>query len=209
MIRYQDIDTRSAIARVLAVLDQANDQEIISGCTWYNSANDYVTQLWAEFGHQVPIIAGVLSALSPGANWARNKKDTRSILEEGTRAIVATYNKNKIKALDILTGARAPDQALGTRKTGAFYLNILHPNFNTRVTIDRHSARCAHGYNLTPDQAIYYANTDRKYQVTEEVYQEACHQVPDLLWHQVQAITWLVYRRVYIPDRYKYHYQVP
>jgi hypothetical protein len=206
MIRYQDINTRSSIDRVLAVLEQATNQDIKDGCTWYNQANDYIRQLSAEFGHQVPIVAGVLSALSPGANWVRNQHDTRSILEEGAGAIVATYGANKRKAIDILIGTRTPEEALGTRKTGAFYQNLLHPNSNTRVTIDRHSSRCAHGYNLTPDQAILFANTDKKYQVTESIFQEATNQVPELFWHQVQAITWLVYRRVYVPERYHHLY---
>lgn len=199
MIRYQDIDINQASDRVLVVLDQASDQDIINGCTWYNRALDYARSLSEEYQITVEQSAGVISALSPGVNWHRNMADARSILASGARAIVGTYNRNKNKAIGISAGHLVPDQVLGTKKTGAFYLNILHPDINTRVTIDRHSARCAHGYHLTPDQSIYYANTDRKYQVSEAIYHLASDRASGvLLSHQLQAITWLVYRRVYV-----------
>ena len=204
-IRYQDLNIENGKQSILHILSLATKQEISNGLTWYNRAHEFCIQLASNYDLSLGETAGIIAALSPGTHWQQNMIDSVNLLTSGLDAKVTTYNRNKYKAWAISQGILDPYDALSQGKNGidkktfCFWLNLVGPNTAGRVTIDRHSSRVAYGYNLSADIAIYYSNTPKKYKACELAYNEASRDANiALLPHQIQAITWLTYRRLYV-----------
>ncbi len=204
-IYAKNFDQESMGANLEAIFSAATKQEIQEGRDWYNQAHKFAHGLAQKYDRSVESVIGIISSLSPETKYSKNIEDAQKMLETGTEAVVTTYDKNRDKALKILDGDLDAHEHFSNvvNKTAAFYHNILRPNESGRVTIDRHSARVIHGYYLTGDEAIYYSNTPAKYRASQKVYQDVAAE-HDLLPHQLQAITWLAYRRTIVPDRYQY-----
>lgn len=202
-IYARDYSLESMTDLILALLEQSSQEDINTGMQWYSIARGLVDRLAVKSGRSVETIIGVMSALSPETNWSQNVKDTIALLED-SKAIVTTYDGNRDKALRIKSGRLDAHDHYSTNwiKTAAFYSNILEPDVDYRVTIDRHSARVAHGYHLSGNEAIYYCNTQLKYAKTEHSFRLAATE-NGYLAHQLQAITWLTYRRLFVADRYR------
>lgn len=201
----KNFDKGAMGANLEAIFSAATKQEIQQGRDWYHQANKFAKGLAKKYNRSVESVIGIISALSPETKYSQNIEDAQALIERGADAVVTTYDKNRDKALKILDGQLDAHEhfTAATNKTAAFYFNILQPASAERVTIDRHSARVTHGYYLTADDAIYYSNTPAKYVATQEVYKEIASK-HDLLPHQLQAITWLTYRRTIVPERYQY-----
>ena len=205
MIRYQDLDIDKGKRAILAMLELSTKKEIDAGRQWYSIAHNFARAIAQNYGIDIARSAGIIAALSPGVDWHKNQIDTIRVLESGNDAIVSTYGRNKQKAIGILSGALQCPGALGTKKTFAFWHNITRPDDITRVTIDRHAARVAWGVTLHPDAAIKYANTDAKYRASEKAYILAASDA-GILPHQLQAIVWLAYRRLYVTRKGTRHH---
>lgn len=195
-IRYQDINVEEAAARILELLEYANTEEIEDGKTWYKRANKFAEAAAVCFKTNLHKAAGIIAALSPACSWERNMIDATRILEHGSKAKVSTYKANKRKALAILYDKGSPADFLGDAKVAAFYENIVNPTSADRVTIDRHAIRIAINWFMTAEEAIYYANTPKKYERIEAAYKVAA-EAAGLQPSQLQAITWLTYRRLF------------
>ncbi len=228
----KNFDLNAMGDNLVAILEQSTSQEIKSGRSWYSDCNKLVGRLAKKYDHNIQTVTGILASLSPETNFSQNVKDTIGLLTNGDNAIVTTYEKNRIKALKILSGELDihDHYSQAITKTAGFYFNILQPlditrvtidrhssrvvhgyyltgsesrfYYNTRVTIDRHSSRVVHGYYLTGSESRFYYNTRAKYQKTEGIYFSIAEKY-DLLPQQLQAITWLTYRRLIVPARYK------
>jgi hypothetical protein len=61
---------------------------------------------------------------------------------------------------------------------------------------------------MTDDQAIYYCNTPRKYEVIEDAYRAVAEKI-GIYPQQVQAITWLAYKRQYGRHGTERSYEIP
>lgn len=196
--KYFDLD--SITTNIIGVLEQATEQEIEDGRDWYHQALSFSCEQAKSFKIPVKTVTAVISAISPESKWALNMERTIEILDKQEQAIVTTYDQNKSKALKFLYGSLVPDISYGLDywpKTGAFYQNIQYPKQANRVTLDRHSLRIAHGYYLTAQESIYYGNTRAKYTKTEQVYKSLASRL-GYLPNQLQAITWLTYRRIFL-----------
>lgn len=200
-IYARDYSLESMTDNIQALLEQSSQEDINTGTKWYSNARGLVGRLSSKYNYPIETVIGVLSALSPETGWSQNVKDTIGLLEDNN-AIVSTYDRNRDKALDIKSGRLDAHSHYSQHwiKTAAFYTNILEPSANYRVTIDRHSARIAHGYYLTGQEAIYYCNTRAKYTKTEFAFRHVAA-ANGYLCQQLQAITWLAYRRLFVSKR--------
>jgi thermostable 8-oxoguanine DNA glycosylase len=86
---------------------------------------------------------------------------------------------------------------LNGNKISSFYLNLLHPNKETRVTIDRHAIACMTQKvdDVKPLEDGQYSMTDKQYVSFEQVFKDVSDEL-NLCAHQVQAITWVSYRKL-------------
>lgn len=176
----------------------ASPDEIIRGSSWYDHAHQYALALAEKHDTNLAIAAGVISALSPGTTWERNLLDASAVFTMGDDATVSSYGRNKRKALALINGDLAPDNAFSTAgyKTLQFWRNICAPDVAGPVTIDRHCTRAALGSDLHPSEAIKWSKHPRKYERIQLAYQLASDDI-GLLPHQLQAIVWLVFRRLF------------
>ena len=95
---------------ILAVFFSASAAELCEGKEWYANANAYACALAIQYNIHVETAAGVIAALSPNNRWTRNLIDAEALIKvyshggDPRDVKVATFNKNKAKAIAILEG---------------------------------------------------------------------------------------------------------
>src|SRR6478609_970868 len=189
---------KNSIGRFYAL---ATPEEIEEGLQWYKEAHFYTLNMASIYSRTQEQVTGVLAAFSPQTDWLINKDFTERYLSN-PKARISSRDKH-IKADNILklNCSKAIHDALAFRdkafKTKAFYMNILYPTKETTVTIDRHAIACCiqHPTNTHALSDAFGKLTKAQYEFFVEAYKQVAYQ-KGLLPHQLQAITWTVYRRV-------------
>jgi len=176
--------------RILKVWEARTEQEEAHGREWYAEANVMVREMAKRYRVKTDIVAGVLAVLSPGRVWEANLLDTHRVLTAhyAGRALplVGTYGRRNMEKAERLLAGNAwldvvPDTSVKVR---AFRACILDPGCDL-VVVDRHASRMAIGRE-TPD-GLYQVVADCIAAVASEL---------GLVPHQLQAVTWLVWRRM-------------
>lgn len=188
---------------ILAVFFNATDLETINGADWYPTANNAALIMAERYRVSLEIAAGVIAALSPNNRWERNLTDADSMIRAysigGHNAAdsikVGTYNANKIKALSILSGDNCL-QILGGLKVRAFYDCIIGGD---SVCIDGHAYAIWKGERIPTTQTPKI--TPKIYDSIVADYRQAARVInlilkADYSAAQVQAITWIAWRRM-------------
>ena len=184
-----------------AVYRSATAAERRKGSQWYLTAQSQARRLAARYELPLSTSVGVIAALSPGLEWLANLVDAERLIQafmaDDEPPIVGVYGRrNRDKALAIL-GGNDPADILGGLKVRSFYTNILQPNNPDPVTVDRHAYCLAHGIRSersgSASKDVYL--TPARYRETAEVYREISREL-GLLPNQLQAITWLVWKRL-------------
>jgi len=176
--------------RILKVWDARTEQEETHGREWYREAGRLVREMARRYRVKTEIVAGVLAVLSPGRVWEANLLDTHRVLTAhyAGRALplVGTYGRrNMEKAERLLAGDAWLDVVPETSvKVRAFRACILDPGCDL-VVVDRHASRMAIGRE-TPD-GLYDVVAAAIAAVASEL---------GLVPHQLQAVTWLTWRRM-------------
>lgn len=188
---------------ILAVFFSASDFETISGAKWYETAQNAAATIAARYSVSADIVAGVIAALSPNNRWERNLRDADNLIgahtlggySDALEVKTSTYNQNKIKALTILEGA-APLEVLGGLKVRAFYSCIIGGD---DVCIDGHAYAIWRGERISTSStpkisAKLYGSIVADYvKATDTINKALGGQYQPF---QIQAITWLAWRRL-------------
>ncbi len=200
--RWQDIDVDKAAASVKNIYDLATSDQLHNGRQWYTTAHCFLSDVAADYSAPFAAVAGAFSALSVGNKLSQNCRDLFALLDMGERANVATYKRQKIKALAMLSGSD-PRLELGKLKTRSFWENIIRPDIAGRVTIDRHAVRVCWAKLTAQDVSNgRYASTAKKYGQWELAYTQAAAKI-GILPHEAQAVCWLVFRDNFLAPRYR------
>lgn len=192
-------NTDQYVSNIVKMYDLASDDDLEIGRSWYQQASRFCQTLADNYDRSLAAVAGIMSALSPSTSYEQNIIDTVNVIAGQDHETVSTYGKQHVKALEIRDEGIDPALVMGQNKTAAFWLNIVNPTTNGRVTVDRHSARVAVDVNMTADESYFYINTPAKYQVLENAYKLAAGKI-GVLPHVLQAITWLTYRRLFVTN---------
>jgi hypothetical protein len=170
---------KDKIINIIKTLDATNYQASLD---WYFILHDYAKSLAERNGLTVIQTAGIISALSPMVMFTTNLRDAERFCATRSIANLATYKKQRMKALEII-GAKSEKEVLkilGGNKTKAFFLNILKPETSQECTIDTHMIKFFGFKNITSKR---YADASASIQnVAKEL---------DLMPHQVQALIWV------------------
>jgi hypothetical protein len=164
-------------------LRRATPQEWSEGLQWYDATGQWLRELADATGHPFETVVGVFATLSPGTSLKRNMFEASAMLQ-GVEIQYSTYGTQVSKAREILAGTRSPVPT--GQKVMSFYLNLLGDG--SAVTVDRHALRVA---GLKGDKVL----TPKQYNALAQAYHKVAKR-RKLKGYQVQAITWLVYRRV-------------
>ena len=191
--------------QITKLFEYATGPEITEGEAWYNQAHEIAKLLAAKFYTPLPKVVGILAALSPATNWQQNVADTHNLLLAYSRGInpnevvVTTYGGNKQKAIRILRMESSDQADVETlllhksriNKTTCFFRNILHPDRDDVVTIDRHAIRIALGNGPEVDSICM---TEKRYRTISEAYRIAAGDL-EVNAVALQAVVWCVFRR--------------
>jgi hypothetical protein len=201
LYKHEVLTLRKCVNSIIRFYNLASPIELREGIEWYDIANQYCKELAARFDISVQQVAGIIAVFSPQAGWAENKRYAISFLVNPgnrLRSLVQHIKAKKILRLkseaDIYNAQSVGNEAF---KTKSFLLNILNPDINTGVTIDRHAiAVCTQN----PDNVFALDNSYAKYTKAQYDFFQSCYVSAatslDILPHQLQAITWLTYRRI-------------
>ena len=187
---------------IQAVLDLASAGEIAHGHRWYQLANDAAVALADRYEIKEHTAAGVIAALSPRNNWDRNLIDAENLIaayvaggaEAAAEVKCCTFGKNKQKAIEILVWSAEFLQVceiLAGPKTTEFFRCIIG---ETDVCIDGHAYAIWFGDRIpvgkTPKIGVNLRRQIKKdyLAVAKKNYMSG---------EQLQAITWLAYRRLH------------
>ena len=193
--RYKsDHFVKGSYQNILAYMTIADAETIEEGMQWYDNAHIIGEQVSSLLVYDDPKYGiGILSALSPNMEWGDNIEQAMLFTSTGW-ANMQTADNNA-KAEKIANGAD-PLTVLGGEKVRAFYQAILTPNADTTPVVDRHAM--AVYCNYIPDkaelkQAMGNARVMRRIQ---SAYTTAHGYYPEFDRHAIQAITWILQRKM-------------
>jgi hypothetical protein len=202
------VKPRANSRHIIGMLGLASAADIAQGCSWYQRAYDIsVSFIHAYDGLTLGQAIGVIAALSPNNKWVRNVADAEAMIKLWHAGVdprtvkVCTYNTNKDKAARILELESSDDETiqeiLSGQKVVAFYRCIA--GYRDTVCVDGHAFAIFMGERIPTTQTpsigkALYAAITRSYILASERSFEACghHLTPA----QVQAVTWVTYRRL-------------
>ncbi len=180
-----------AVHNILRVYDQATADEVRQGLEWYSQAHSDCRELH----HDVSVAAGVVAALSPGLRWERNIEAARRLIDgESLDGLGVRWFANVRKAERILHNDERPEHVLGGNKVRAFYACISNPQTRLFVCVDGHAYAIQAARRIRLDETPKIS--DRAYNVISRRYTQAAA-TASVLPHQMQAITWCVWRRLH------------
>ena len=194
---------------IKGMLQLATVADIEQGKQWYKRAyNLAITLMHSYKGVTLGQCVGVIAALSPNNKWERNCNDAEAMIKawangcDPTSVKVCTFNKNKEKAAAILNldddfTTEDIERILNGRKVVAFYRCIM--GFDDAVCVDGHAYAIWLGERVpttkTPSIGIkLYETISRAYINTAAVSFDLVGE--SLTPAQVQAVTWVTYRRL-------------
>lgn len=181
-------DDRLMSIYVQNIVDQwndATDQQMTAGRSWYRVAHDLATLLAGD-AHRG---AGVLAALSPQTAWEYN-------VDLATRAFSAGKATGHLgdalrKAQRIMNGEDPMIVLPRDSKTWNFYRCIADPDDHEPVVIDRHAHDVAVGTKYgSEDRGL---SAKRRYATLARAYRLAAEKLGETP-SVVQAVTWVVWR---------------
>jgi len=203
---------------IIRMFQKANKFEIAEGCQWYAHARQLCLEVANMRGLPLSKVVGVVAALSPRLSWSHNLEAADKLIDTwlsnqkiksnpmygvvGFSNVLLDYKgwgfpRNKEKAIAVLDCESSDPEVIAVivrgkaaLKVNSFFWSIL--GSHDYVTVDGHAAGIAFGTRV-----VGVSLTATQYRVIAEAYLQVAEQL-HLLPHQLQAITWLTYRRLYI-----------
>ena len=187
---------------IQAVLNLATAADYIEGKEWYSSAFKVASMLAANYDITTATACGVISALSPRNKWERNLQDAEKIIaafkaggaESAMLVKVCTFTGNKKKAIAILErngNADVAREILSGPKTTEFF-NCIYQEDDCCID--------GHAYSIWFGDRITLANVPSigiKIRRAIKADYAAVAKAHDLKAFEVQAITWVTWRRLH------------
>lgn len=170
----------------------ASHRDLLDGMDWYSRANTFAHTLDPDNPSRA---AGVIASLSPLTAWPLNVRYSTAVYENTP---FRTLGTNMRSAFDIFNGAN-PEIRLRGPKVRAFYFTIADPLHPDAVTVDRHAVDIAYGH-VTPNNGKERSLSKTEYRRIADMYIRAAKIISSeyarvILPHQVQAVTWVYWRR--------------
>jgi hypothetical protein len=176
--------------RIHKILAMATAKEVVDGKTWYMDAHEFAQEVADEYSLSLSQVSQLISLLSPQKKWEQNKADVINFLDGETDSIFSTKKTLAECGAVVDEEFTIPNNRM---KTFAFAKCIEEAKDNTTdpVVIDRHAIKIAYGQMSAKPIII----TDLRYREAEQAYRIVAKD-NGLRAHEVQAITWVAYKRI-------------
>jgi len=192
--KRKEYTERMIVNNILRYYEIASTEDIEEGLIWYDKAHNIAKNLATQFGLKVEQTSGVISALSPQTSWFVNLEMAKSFLQSNGKT--RNGNQTRLSKARKILSQTDPEIIVsllsttsdGALKTKAFYRNILWPNLETDVTVDRH---CIATCFQRPDNTFALDNNEAKltalqYMFIDQCYDKASDKI-GIMKHQLQA----------------------
>lgn len=181
--------TDERLHAILTTYSDASEADIAEGMAWYQVGHTFARGLASRYGVSTDQACAVVAVMSPQLSWQRNMVVADELLRTGSAS--GCIQRFARKAQIIAAGGPI-DQLVSGPKVTSFYQNLRWPRRSGAVTIDRHAYSVYLGYVVAQGDRTL----DRKgrYDTVAEAYRQTAQMV-GILPHQLQAITWLTWRR--------------
>ena len=184
---------RQQVNRINKYLEQATAREYAQGLDWYNEARLLCVELASKYNVTLQQVAEVISILSPQKKWETNKAEVIALFNQVFNKQKPSFKyfatKQQLKeCIAIIKGEFALPS--NRTKTYSFADNIADKD-SKEVTIDRHALRVAYDDKSAKIDKV----SPKQYREAREAYRIVADKV-GLKAYQVQAITWVVYKRI-------------
>lgn len=192
MISAPKLTHSAMVANISHVYSLSTASERTDGKLWYPRAHAIVVD-WADFyGRSIANVACIIAALSPQVEWTRNLIVAEDVLRGIPPSIGGTIQRF-LRIAERIRDERASDTVDYFKngcKVRSFAVNLAG-NFDV-VTVDTHAAQIAAGSPLS-DLRV---GTWRTYTPVVNAYETAAdrHRLQPA---ELQAITWLTWKRLY------------
>jgi len=201
---------RANTRNISGMLMLASQADILSGLDWYQRAYNLAVRFIHTYdGLTMGQAVGVIAALSPNNKWERNCINAEAMIKTwsigGDYNVikVCTFNPNKAKAIAILSldmesvDTEAIPNILNGQKVVAFYRSIMGDK--NAVCVDGHAYAIFIGENISTTKTPkispkLFETIQRAYQLVAKRSADLCG--VELSPTQVQAVTWVTYRRL-------------
>lgn len=200
--KNKEYTERVVVNNILRYYEIATPEDIQDGLVWYDEAHDFADKLANRYSVKIQQSSGIISALSPQTSWSSNKVIADSFISSRGRTTVG--NTTRLNKARKILKKESPEEILallsttpdGALKTKAFFKNILWPNKETDLTVDRH---CIATCFQRPEKTFALSNSESQmtrlqYMFIDQCYKKSADKI-GIMKHQLQAITWLTYRQ--------------
>ena len=202
---------RAQTRHIAAVLALATQADLAAGIDWYQRAAVLADRLSLAYGCSTAQAAGVIAALSPNNKWRRNCADAENLISAWNMGLdpavvrVSTFNGNKRKACQALAMDAPTINDLASllhgkqgRKVEAFFRCITGDH--NAVCVDGHAYAIWAGERIATTKTpsigkLAYQRISHAYRLVAKRSAAICGE--SLTPAQVQAVTWVTYRRIY------------
>lgn len=195
-----------SVENIIKIYDMATPEEKRDGVVWYAVALADCNRIAIDNGVPLHIVVGVCAALSPNNKWDRNIVNTSDMVqafingEDMDSFKVSTYHAMKRKAWGILEAMPSSDEEVMTMLNGqkiiSFFRNIMG---HDTCTVDGHARNIAYGVREGLTGSISIGK--KEYAILQEEYVKAGKKKRingrALKAFEMQAITWVVWRRIH------------
>ncbi len=182
------------------VFAMASSADYAEGLAWYANAHCEALRIVSPIPS---VAAGMVAAMSPGMKWERNIPAAGRVrdasVDENMRLLAGLgvrWTDGLEKAIRIVRG-ESPESVLRGNKVRAFYACLANPRNDYAVCVDGHAFAIWSGRRVTLEQTPNLTN--KRYETIARAYRKVAKEV-GLLPMQVQAITWVVWRRLHLDN---------
>lgn len=188
-------EPNTAVERILTIYEHATPDQVSAGASWYSDAHEIAREMHREYPARLMTIAhaaGLIAAMSPNESWTKNLENAWKFLEtDDSKSLPRSKDDARLIVLGFHPGVVLFRGGVNF-KVQSFYENIAIPEESGPVTIDRHAKGII--YNDAGIVNVKPHATRQEYDFYELMYKKAAAEI-GVLPHQMQAITWLVWRR--------------
>ena len=189
----ETLTIRQQVNRINRYMAAASASEFSQGLNWYSDARVLCAQLAERYHVSLSQVAQVISVLSPQKKWETNKLEVVALFNEVHNGVKPSFKyfatKQMLEECKAIILGEFSIPAKRT-KTYSFADNISNHN-SEAVTVDRHALRVAYddkSAKLDMVSAKQYREAVDAYRIVAEQH--------GMKAYEVQAITWVVYKRV-------------
>jgi len=186
---------------IIAVFEQATEDELNHGLTWYNEAKQECQVMADKYELPLRIVVGVVASLSPTNKWSRNLIDASNMLRVYTdggyveSTSPCTYKTMRDKAWSILqTNPHSDDDVLFILKgpkISDFFACIMGHDV---CVIDGHAWCIANNDRRTMQEV---PNIGKKLRCDIQAAYSEAGKEKGLTAFQMQATTWVTWKRIH------------